>query len=138
MKNMLDDYWRKIPQTTKLGVKNYLIECLSNDIILTIDDQVVTMMILLLAKLIKLSWLEEDTSIRSAIAEIPLNQVHNLKHKLICLKAIEQTIVEMTYNAKSMTSSINRRTSVSFRDIELKNIFEMNMRFLTEILDLGQ
>jgi putative effector of murein hydrolase LrgA (UPF0299 family) len=89
MKNMLDDFWRKIPQVTKLSLKTYIIDCLQNEIILKIDDQVVTMMILLLAKLIKLSWLEDDVSIRSAISEIPLNQVVDLKHKLICLKAIE-------------------------------------------------
>ena len=54
-----------------MSLKEYLVECLSNPIILTIDSQVVQMMILVLAKLVKLSWLEPETTIRSAILELP-------------------------------------------------------------------
>ena len=86
------------------------------------------MMILVLAKLVKLSWLEPETTIRSAILELP--RVTEPGHLLIIQKAIEQTIIEMTYSAKSISLSINRRISVSFREISLKQIFENNIRIL--------
>lgn len=33
----------------------------------------------------------------------------------------------MTYKARKVTPSINRRISMSFRETELKNIFETNL-----------
>ena len=43
------------------------------------------------------------------------------------MKAIDQIINEMTYKAKKITPSINRRISLSFRDSDLKGIFEENI-----------
>jgi len=45
----------------------------------------------------------------------------------------------MTYKPKKVTPSINRRISMSFRDIELKQIFESTLKSanqISEILDL--
>ena len=57
LKNLLGDNWNKIPVNEKLAIKEYLLNFLANKA-LQVDKQVMRMMILLLAKICKLSWFD--------------------------------------------------------------------------------
>lgn len=102
-------------------------------------------MLLLMAKMVKLSWFDPDDGgpnrnqpmIRRAVVEIQevFAQAKSFEHKLVCMQALDQLILEMTYVAKTLTPAVNRRVSISFRDIELKNIFELNLRYLTSLTE---
>ena len=64
-----------------------------------------------------------------------------MKHCLIGFNAIQELIVEMTYVSKAKNLQINRRISLSFRDVALFKIFEDNIRFtanLTQRIKAGE
>jgi len=45
------------------------------------------------------------------------------------MQTMDEIITEMTYMAKKINPSVNRRISMSFRDCELKEIFEFNLQY---------
>ena len=54
----------------KLSLKDYLVEYIQNAIILTLDRQVITMVLLLIAKFIKLAWFDEQFEVRHIVKEV--------------------------------------------------------------------
>jgi len=122
----------------KVGVKNYLISYLLNtEVVIRQDKQVVRMMVLLLARIAKLSWLD-DVDIKNELvprlSEILIKSSSD-EHKLIGLQAIDQLIVEMTYMTKMKNLQINRRVSLSFRDCALGTIYQNNLEYLKFLLE---
>lgn len=63
MKSMLTDCWHKVPLQEKVNIKNYLVNYLmSENVVLKRspqEQQVVKMMMLLLAKIAKLGWFDD-------------------------------------------------------------------------------
>lgn len=96
-----------------------------------VDRQVVPMILLLIAKLVKLGWFDDQLQVRNLVKEIKritIESQHD-SHRFIAIQALDQIIVEMTYITKKVNPSINRRISMSFRDNELRSIFENNLQF---------
>jgi len=65
--------------------------------------------------------------------------------RLIGLQAINQILIEMTYSAKRFNPAINRRVSISFREAQLRMIFENVLNLtkntvdhLTNMVNTGQ
>jgi hypothetical protein len=65
---LLSDNWNKIPVQEKIAIKDYLLNFLANKA-LQCDKQVMRMMILLLAKICKLSWFDHP-ELQTMITEI--------------------------------------------------------------------
>jgi hypothetical protein len=80
-------------------------------------------MILLLAKICKLSWFDHP-ELQTVITDITNLFPMSLEHSLIALYAVEQIIMEMTYVLKGKNLTINRRVSLNFRDSALYQIFK--------------
>jgi len=59
LKQALEDNWSKVPYFMKVKLTEYLVLTFQNQIVLVRDPQVVSMMTLILAKLVKLSWFDE-------------------------------------------------------------------------------
>ncbi len=57
LKNILGENWNKIPVQEKMAIKDYLLNFLANKA-LGCDKQVMRMMIILLARICKLSWFD--------------------------------------------------------------------------------
>ena len=57
LKNLLGDNWGKIPVQDKAGIKDYLLNFLAQKA-LSCEREVMRMMIILLAKICKLSWFD--------------------------------------------------------------------------------
>lgn len=68
LKNLLGDNWGKIPVTEKAGIKDYLLNFLAQTA-LRCDRQVMKMMIILLAKICKLSWFDHP-ELQTMVTEI--------------------------------------------------------------------
>lgn len=66
IKQLLTDHWLKIPITEKVAIKEYLIAYFKSDLVLKQEKQVVKMMMLLLAKIAKLAWLD-DVDIKNGL-----------------------------------------------------------------------
>ena len=64
---MVTDNWLKIPAQEKTAIKTYILTFFEGDQVLSRDKQVVKMLMLLLAKIAKLSWLD-DQDIRTGLA----------------------------------------------------------------------
>jgi hypothetical protein len=68
LKNLLGDNWLKIPIQEKMVIKDYLLGFLANKA-LGCDKQVMRMMILLLARICKLSWFDHP-ELQTVITDI--------------------------------------------------------------------
>lgn len=67
MKTMLGDHWRTITPEQKMAIRKYCVDYLrSESLVLSRANYVVRMMILLLAKIVKLGWFD-DPEVRNAI-----------------------------------------------------------------------
>lgn len=91
MKQLLQDNWLKISGPEKEEIRKYLVNYLKDaNIVLNKDKQVVKMMILLLSKIVKLSWFD-DPDIKYSIVPDLTMILHsdNSSHKLIGLSAID-------------------------------------------------
>ena len=131
MKALLADHWRTVTPEQKMAIRKYCVDYLRNEsLVLSRANSVVRMMILLLAKIVKLGWFD-DPEVRNAI--VPdltlIIEQGNDQHKLIGLQAIQQLIIEMTYLTKMKNLQINRRLSLNFRDSALYKIFCDNIEF---------
>ena len=74
LKNLLGDNWLKIPLEEKVAIKDYLLNFLANKA-LKCNRQVMRMMIILLAKISKLSWFDHP-ELQNVVQEI--NQLFNV------------------------------------------------------------
>jgi len=68
LKNLLGDNWLKIPLQEKAAIKDYLLNFLASKA-LQCDRQVMRMMIILLAKICKLSWFDHP-ELQTVVTEI--------------------------------------------------------------------
>ena len=93
-------------------------------------------MMLLLAKIAKLAWLDDHDIKNGLVPELTnILQVQNEQHRLVGLQAIDQLIVEMTYMTKMKNLTLNRRVSLSFRDTALGIIFENNLQYTKTLVE---
>ena len=122
MKQIFSTHWAKIPVQEKVSIKDYLLNFLAQKG-LSCDDAVRNMIIIVLAKIAKMSWFDHP-ELQSVVQDLmqlfPLSQ----GHMLIGLKAIHDLIIEMTYVHKVKNLTINRRISLNFRDNALFQIFK--------------
>ena len=103
------------------------------------DQQVVKMMMLLLAKITKLGWFDDVDIKNGTVPELTkIVQSKNERHRVIGLEALDQLIVEMTYMTKMKNPSLNRRVSMSFRDAALYEIFQSNLKYIAGLSQMLQ
>jgi len=133
IKNLLSDHWTKVSSETKLQLKEYCLHFLANKS-LACEKGVLKMVLQLIAKICKLSWLD-NLELKTLVDDIlQLFTINSSEHILIGLYAIEQIILEMTYLYKGKTLTLNRRVSLNFRDSSLiqifKNVLQLNKYFI--------
>jgi hypothetical protein len=123
-----------------MGLKNYLVEFLkSENCLLNFEDpqqvQFIKMCQLLLAKIAKLTWLDQP-EIKDALVPslLPSLGSGNPRLLLVGLLSINQLVEEMSYMTKMKNQSINRRISISFRDSALYLIFEQTLNVATQLV----
>lgn len=140
LKQILSEYWLKIPLEEKTAIRRYLLNYLMSEAtVLSHEKQVVKMMMLLLARITKLGWFD-DADIKNGIVP-ELTKILDQKsaeHRLVGLEALDQLIVEMTYMTKSRNLSLNRRVSLNFRDVALYQIFSNNLKYIASLTHLLQ
>ena len=137
---MVQDHWHQIPQPEKTAIRQYALNYLMDEsVALAHDQQVVKMMMLLLAKITKLGWFD-DVDIKNGIVPelTKIVQSKNERHRVIGLEALDQLIVEMTYMTKMKNPSLNRRVSMSFRDAALYQIFQSNLEYIAGLSQMLQ
>ena len=89
------------------------------------------MMMLLLAKIAKLSWLEDPDIKNNLVVDITkFLSIDNQFNKLVGLQMLEQLILEMAYLQQGKNLTVNRRVSLSFRDSALYDIYRNNLQIL--------
>ena len=54
----------------KLSLKDYLVDYIQDASILALDNQVITMILLLIAKFLKLAWLDEHFAARGIVQSV--------------------------------------------------------------------
>jgi len=97
------------------------------------------MMILLLARITKLGWFDDGEIKNGIVPELTrILEQKNAEHRLVGLEALDQLIVEMTYMTKTRNLSLNRRVSLSFRDVALFQIFTNNLKYIAGLTQLLQ
>ncbi|CDW71253.1 exportin-like protein [Stylonychia lemnae] len=133
LKNLLTEHWSQISFDDKFNTKFYILNYLCGKA-LQQDRQVMNMMMTLLAKILKMSWLDLP-DMQVSISE--LNKVFDLsnEHCLVALLTSDQIITEMTYVFNGKALSINRRVSVSFRENAMSGIFERCLTLIQKFLD---
>lgn len=92
------------------------------------DQQVTKMIIILLAKITKLSWVEHP-EIQSVVQNLfSLQTLNNERLMLLSLTALHDLIIEMTYVHKLKHLNVSRRVSVAFRETSLTDIFTQSLQ----------
>jgi hypothetical protein len=100
----------------------------------TYSKEVTKMMMLLLAKMAKVAWLDDPEIKNEIVPELTkMINFNDPRHKLIGLQAIDQLLVEMTYLTKMKNLSMNRRISLSFRDTALYDIYTNNLQYCADL-----
>lgn len=126
LKNLFTLNWSKIPVNEKLGIKDFLVNLLMQREASS-DSQVVKMLIMLIAKVTKLSWFDHP-DVQGVIQNLfDLQNMNNERLVLLSLTALHDIIIEMSYVNKVRNLNINRRISLSFRDGPLYRIFEQSL-----------
>ena len=82
------------------------------------------MVIITLAKIIKMSWFDHP-ELQASVQELLEMQKMSERHRLLSLTAINDLIVEMSYVHKVKNLTVNRRISLSFRDSALFQVMRM-------------
>jgi hypothetical protein len=100
------------------------------------DAQVLKMVIILLAKVVKMSWFD-NPEIQSIVNDLVKLFFISDKHLLVALQCIDDLILEMSYVTKVKNLNISRRISLNFRDSALFQIFkhclELTERFTGQL-----
>ena len=95
------------------------------------------MVIILLAKIIKMSWFEHP-ELQGSVKDLMDMSKMSERHRYLSLLAINDLIVEMSYVHKVKNLTVNRRISLSFRDSALYQVFEMviemNYSFIDQLM----
>lgn len=82
------------------------------------------MMIMLVAKVTKMSWFDHP-EVQGVVQNLfDLQNMNNERLVLLSLTALHDLIIEMSYIHKVRNLNINRRISLSFRDSALYQIFK--------------
>ena len=85
------------------------------------------MIIILLAKITKMSWFDHP-EIQGVIQNLfNLQTMGNERLLLLSLTAIHDIIIEMSYVHRVKNLNVNRRISLSFRDSQLYAIFKQSL-----------
>ena len=93
------------------------------------------MIILLLTKITKLSWIEQP-EFQSVVQNLfKLQTMNNERLTLLSLTALHDLIIEMTYIHKLKHLNVSRRVSVAFREISLTDIFTQSLQSIDHFIN---
>jgi hypothetical protein len=98
------------------------------------EQQVLKMVIILLAKVVKMSWFDHP-EIQSVVQDLIKMFLMSDRHMFIALLAIDDLIVEMSYVHKVKNLNISRRISLNFRDSALFQIFKQCLDLVQQFTD---
>ena len=73
------------------------------------------MVIILLAKVVKMSWFDLP-ELQGIVPDLSKLASMSTNHQLVAMYAINDLILEMSYIAKIKNLTVNRRISINFRD----------------------
>ena len=127
LKQLFTQNWSKIPVNEKLGIKDFLINLMVQKEA-SCDQQVIKMIIMLIAKVTKMSWFDHP-EIQGVVQNLfNLQTMNSERLMLLSLTALNDLIVEMSYVHKVKNLNINRRISLNFRDSQLYQIFKQSLQ----------
>ena len=93
------------------------------------------MIIILLAKVTKMSWFDHP-EIQGVVQNLfELQSMNNERLTLLSLTALHDLIIEMSYVHKVKNLNINRRISLSFRDSQLYAIFKQSLQHVEHLIN---
>ena len=114
IKNLFVRHWSAIPTEEKLAIKDYILNFLAAKGV-QLSQQVLKMIIILLAKVVKMSWFDHP-ELQAIVPDLSKLASMSTNHQLIAMYAINDLIMEMSYIAKIKNLTVNRRISINFRD----------------------
>ena len=123
LKNCFVKHGANIPPEEKIAIKDYILNFLAAKGP-QLNNQVLKMVIMLLAKVTKMSWFD-STELQVIVPQLQKLGNMSQAHSLVSMYAINDLVLEMSYVAKMKNLTINRRTSINFRDNALFDIFKV-------------
>ena len=93
------------------------------------------MIIILLAKVTKMSWFDHPEIQGVTHALLNLQTMNNDRLSLLSLTALHDLIIEMSYVHKVRNLNVNRRISLSFRDSQLFLIFKQSLLHIENFIN---
>ena len=134
LKRLFTEYWPKIPVSDKLSIKDFVINFLVQKEA-SLDNQVTKMIIILLAKVTKMSWFDHPEIQGVTQNLLSLQGMNNERLSLLSLTALHDLIIEMSYIHKVRNLNVNRRISLSFRDSQLYSIFKQGLQHIANFIN---
>ena len=134
LKRLFTEYWPKIPVSDKLSIKDFVINFLVQKEA-SLDNQVTKMIIILLAKVTKMSWFDHPEIQGVTQNLLSLQGMNNERLSLLSLTALHDLIIEMSYIHKVRNLNVNRRISLSFRDNQLYSIFKQGLQHIANFIN---
>jgi len=93
------------------------------------------MIIILLAKVTKMSWFDHP-EIQAVVQNLfNLQNMNNERLTLLSLTALHDLIIEMSYVHRVKNLNVNRRISLSFRDTQLFQIFKQSLQHVEHFIN---
>ena len=134
LKQLFTQNWCKIPTAEKLSIKDFIIDFMVRKES-SLDQQVIKMVIILLAKITKMSWFDHP-EIQGVVQNLfNLQTMNNERLTLLSWTALHDLIIEMSYVHKVRNLNVNRRISLSFRDGQLFAVFKQSLQHVELLIN---
>ena len=128
---LITTHWNNLTIQQRIDVRNYILEYLANKGP-NQSDFVLGSLIQLVCRITKLGWFDDSTH-RELTEDITKFLHASIDHCILGLKIFNALVEELNVPSKGRTLTQHRKTSVSFRDVCLFNVFQLGLSTAKEV-----
>eukprot|EP01080_Neovahlkampfia_damariscottae_P008717 gene8717-663_t len=132
--NLYTDNWSVFSKESKLELRNFLITFIAKNAD-KVPGSIMSSILKLLARIAKLGWLEDQDNrdlpeqIKKYFVQSPKLEVSTLG-----LNLLNELMLEMNTLISKQNTTVQRKISISFRDLALRGLFETSIFSLKELI----
>lgn len=128
---LVSSHWNNYTIAQRIDIRNYVLGYLANHGP-SLQDFVTTALIQLVCRITKLGWFDDVTH-RELTDDITKFLQATVDHCILGLKLLNQLVEELNLPTVGRTLTQHRKTSVSFRDSSLFQVFKLGLTTLQQL-----
>jgi exportin-7 len=128
---LITTHWNSFTIPQRIDIRNYVLGYLANNGPL-LQDFVVVSLIKLVCRITKLGWFDDPVH-RELADDVTKFLQATVDHCILGLKILNQLVDELNIPTSGRTLTQHRKTSVSFRDVNLLKVFQLGLTTLKQL-----